>query len=528
MRHSLARLGAALFAVTSLAAAVAALQPRVALAQVTIATYHGDNKRTGWNSQETALTAATVASQNFGLSSSTAVDDQVDAQPLIVPNVSINSGTHNVAYVATANDTIYAIDADSGSILLSRNIGTPVPIGALPGACSNNGPNVGIDSTPVADVANNVLYAMVDTYESAQAVFRLHEINLSTLTDQVPPVVVTASHKMSNGQKYQFQATYSRQRAGLLEANGNIYAGFASYCDIDADQSRGWVLGWHAGSLAPVPANQLDDRLASSPDNIYLSSVWMSGFGLAADPSGNLFYSTGNSDPNTYGQYNIQESVVKQAASLSKILSIFTPYNVTQLDQGDVDFGSGGVLVLPDQPGPVPHLAVAGGKDGRMFLLNRENLGGFTPGGPDKVVGEVNIGGCWCGESYFVGAGGKAHIVSSGGSTLGIWRLVTAPKDQLVLEHSASITNGQDGGFFTTVSSNGTQTAVIWAVGRPTNSNPANVLLYAFDASSAATLFTAKAGTWPYVGGNANIMPVVANGKVYVASYQNLSIFGLH
>lgn len=509
--------------------------------QQSVTTYHYDNLRSGWNSQEEILTSSSVSSPSFGLLYSVALDDQVDVQPLVVPRVyfggGAHAGEHDVVYVATENDTVYAIDARTGTILLQRSLGSPVP---SPLGCNNNGPNVGINGTPVIDRDHDTMYVIAYTLEAGSPVYRIHALDLRTLADRVPPVVVAASHILKNGSSFAFNATYQRQRPGLLLANGNVYAGFGSFCDFRADVSRGWVLGWRAGSLTPLPSNQLNDQLATTPTNFFLSSVWMSGYGLAADNRGYLYFVTGNSDPTsgptTYdGFYNIQESVVKLAPDLSKVADLFTPSNVQSLDEADEDYGSGGALLVPEQPGSIPRLVAAAGKDGRMFLLNRDNLGGYTPGGPDKDVSVQDIGGCWCGQSYFRNyADGLGRIVTSGGNNVIVWKLQTSPSVTLTQEGvSPALAGGQDPGFFTTVSSgwNG-KGAIIWAVARPNNPSPANVVLYAFsgqaNAGQLAPLFQANAGTWPNVGGNANLVPVVANGRVFVASYRQLAVFGLH
>lgn len=496
-----------------------------------ITTHHSDTLRSGWNANETELSPATVSS-SFGLLRSIPLDEQVDAQPLFVSDETIGRHKHDVVYVATENDTLYALDASKGATLWQRNFGAAVPQSALPGGCGNNSALIGINSTPVIDLSTNTMYLTVDTFENNFPIYRVHAVDLSSGNDKLTPRVVTASHLLSDGTTYNFSARESRARAALLEANGVIYTAFGSYCDIEANLSRGWLLGWSANSLAPLPANELNDRLATSPDSFFLSSIWMSGNGPAADAQGNLYYVTGNSDYSgtTYGAYNISESVVKHSADLSTVLSLFTPSNVAGLDQSDADYGSGGVMLLPDQAGSIPHMAVAAGKDGRLFLLNRDALGGYTPGGPDKIVGVYGVGGCWCGQAYFMGADGVGRVVSSGGSQVRVWKIQTSPAALVNESTSATLASGQDGGFFTSVSSNGTRpgTALIWAVGRPLNNNPATITLYAINAANGATLFGGAAGTWPNTGGNANIVPVAANGRVYVASYKNLSIFGLH
>jgi len=320
----------------------------------------------------------------------------------------------------------------------------------------------------------------------------------------------------------------------LLLANGNIYTGFGSFCDLSANLSRGWLLGWTAGSLTPFPSNQLLDQQATSPASFFLSSIWMSGYGLAADDEGNILFVTGNSDPTglTYdGVTNIQESVVKVSPTLTTVLDLFTPKNESGLDKVDNDFGSGGVLVLPDQPGSTPHLAVAVGKVGTLFLMNEDKLGGYSPT-KNNVLGSYFTGDCWCGQSYFVDpADGLGRVVSSGGRVVRVWKVQTSPKVALSLgKLSPGVGGGQDPGFFTTISSNGKANPIIWALSHPPNSGTPSIYLFAFDPESGSPmkqLFKGTAGTWPNLGGNANLVPVVANGLVFVASNQQLQVFGL-
>ena len=544
---------------------------------VPVTTYHYDNFRTGWNSNEGLLNYTNVTDSTFGLVvNPVALDDQVDAQPLIVPNQTISgqAGKHTVVYIATEGNTIYAIDAATGEILLSRNFGRPglpVPKEYLARSrtpfpqsqgCPNNGPRVGINGTPVIDLASNTMYAITYTINvdshgvpaAGSQAYHIHAIDLSSLADKLPPKLITASHTLTNGDTINFSAIHARQRAALLESSGKIYAGFGSFCDDesreadDLNHARGWVLGWDT-ELAPLAANQLNDRLAkaANQNDFFLSSVWMSGYGISADESGNLFFTTGNSDctpdypcapgyTSTYdGVNNIQESVVKLKPDLSKN-DLFTPSNVSQLDQEDNDLSSGGVMLLPSQAASVSHLGVTIGKDGRMFLLDRDSLGGYTAGGPDKVLDIHDVGACWCGPSYFADDA-QAHIVSSGGSSVISWGLITSPSPSLTKQ--AAFTNmgpQQDGGFFTSVSSSGHSNLIIWAVSRPQDANPAYVRLYAFNPEATAgngvlvTLLTSPpvAGHWDNTDANANIIPVVDGGRVFVASNRQLSIFGVH
>ncbi len=511
-----------------------------------VTTYHYDNLRTGWNSNETTLTPNNVNRTQFGLLHSVTLDEQVDAQPLIVFGENITAGQHqgehDVVYVATENNTIYAIDASSGLVLLSANFGPAVP---TPLGCVNNSSVVGINGTPVIDLGTNSMYVIVYTLGDPSSKFlpsvptyTIHELDLGNLRDWVTPVVVAASQRLTDGSIYNFNATVERQRPALLEANGNIYAGFGSFCDFATSTTRGWVLGWQKGTLKPLPYasglyanNKLTDRQTPPRSSFYLSSVWMSGYGLAGDASGNVYFVTGNSD-STHDVYDgvadIQESVVKLAPNLLTMTSIFTPADEFSLDQSDRDFGAGGVLLLPPQVGPIPNLAAAAGKEGNLFLLNQAALGGFSPTN-SGIVDEVSIGPCWCGQSYF--STGTPNVVSSGGRTVILWNLQTSPSVRLIRAASQSITSGQDFGFMTSISSSGSSNAIIWAVSRPLAVTSASVTLYAINAQPSSgrlpVLFTAVAGSWTHLQANANIVPVVANGHVYVASDRQLSIFGL-
>ena len=530
IQNFFARIPVALSALVLLGASLTA-------AQTAITTYHIDNNRTGWNSHETVLTPASVGSSSFGLLKAIPLDDQVDGQPLFVPGVTISAGSHrgkhDVVYVATEGNTIYAIDAKAGTVLLKPNFGAPV---GLPLGCTNNGPNVGINSTPVIDLSSSTLYVVIYTQDSTGPAYRIHALDLGSLTDKIAPQLITASHTLTDGTTFKFTAAYQRQRPGLLLANGNVYAGFGSFCDFAANVSRGWLLGWSTGSLTPLPANQVFDIQASSPNNFFLSSIWMSGFGLATDDSGNIVFVTGNSDDSgtTYdGVSNIQESVVKVSSNLATVLDLFTPKNQASLDQTDADFGSGGALVLPDQPGSTPHLVVAAGKVGTLFLMNGDHFGGYSTT-KNNVLGAYNVGNCWCGPSYFVDpSDGLGRVVSSGGHTVQVYKVQTSPSPALVkMSASPSIAGTQFPGFFTSISSNGTASPIIWALSHPTVASGNPIYLYAFNPESVTSgtmklIVRLQAGTWPNTGGNSNLVPVVAGGEVFVASHAQLKIFGI-
>jgi hypothetical protein len=504
----------------------------LATSQTSITTYHVDNSRTGWNSHETVLTPANVGSSSFGLLQKVTLTGQVDAQPLFVPGVNITAGKHqglhDVVYVATEDNVIYAIDAEAGTVLLSPTFGTP---GGLPAACDNPRIKVGINSTPVIDLTSNTLYVIVNEKGATGPAYWVHALDLGSLTDKVSPQMVVASHTLIDGTTFNFNAAYERQRPGLLLANGNIYAGFGSFCDSNVSVTRGMLLGWSTGSLTPLLANQTLDTQTTSPHDYFLSSIWMSGYGPSTDDSGNILFVTGNSDPSgtTYdGITDIQESVVKVSSNLTSVLDVFTPSNQPSLDATDTDFGAGGVLVLPDQPGSIPHLAVAAGKKGSLFLMNEDNLGGFSPT-RDNVLGIYPIGGCWCGPSYYVDpSDGVGRVVTSGGYNVEVFKVETGKKAILSkVSTSPTIAGTNHLGFFTTISSNGTANPIIWAASHPTSGAGFPLYLYAFNPESVSggvmqQLLVIEAGN-----SNSNLVPVVADGEVFVASKDELEIFGL-
>ena len=512
-----------------------------------VLTWHDDNFRTGWQQQETILTTSTIGS--LGISFSVGLADQVDAQPLVIPGF-ING--HDIVFVADESNNVYQIDASTGAILNQVNLGSPVP---RPFSCGNGGPNVGIDSTPVIDWVSRTLFVVAYVnVGGATPTYFLHALDLNTLADKVsPPLTVSASHLQTDGATLlTFDATYQRQRAALLFANGKVYAAFASYCDFQANHSRGWLLGWswNGSALAALAGNQLDDRQPSPPATFLLDSIWMSGAGPASDESGNLIFSTGNSAPSTWTDTtpcsgtatgkvptsvpcsNIQESVVKLKGDLTGVTGLFSPNaqygsfspNTTAMDQADEDLGSGGVLLVP-QRGSAFFAAIAG-KDGRLFLFDRSGTG-------LKLLQLRQGSGCWCAPSYFIGPDDVARIVASQGHVIQTFRL---PATSLSPEGtSATVSTGQDPGFFTTVSCHGSGTfgncanaPIVWAVSRPTSST-SGVALSAFSGLAAGGTYKllfgpTKVGPWPNIDGNSNIVPTVSNGRVYVASSKTLAI----
>jgi hypothetical protein len=506
-----------------------------------VLTYHGDNLRTGWFPAETQLTTSNVNGSSFGLLKIVTLDARVDAEPLYVSQQTIlNKGVHNVLYVATENNTVYAIDADNGTILWHKTFGKPVPY-SYKSFDDNVFPIMGILSTPVIDRNLGNLYFVADAYNGTTDNFHLHAIALSSGKSTLKTVTIKTSARLADGTTWNFNPRYQLQRPGLLEANGAIYIAFGSNGDINPDQSRGTIVRYDVNSLLRI-GSDVTDTLDRAQSSYFLSSIWQSGYAPAADANGEVYFSTGNSDPGkpAYSQsFNRPDSIVHLSADLNSLVDSFTPSNYFQLDQGDQDLGSAGLILLPDQPGSIPHLAVGGSKDGRAFLLNRSSLGGYTQNGSDNVVQTVNQGNCWCGPAYFVGADGNPRVLTGGSNGITSWQLQASPSVRLVQQTStggaASDGLPDYGGAIPVVSSNGTTagSAVVWFIQKPQSSSDSDpgtpITLMAYDASNLTKqLFSAQAGTWTHaVNSNANVVPTVANGKVYIASNKQLQIFGL-
>jgi hypothetical protein len=531
-----------LLALLAGAAQVSAASVAPAVAAQDVLTYHGDSGRTGWNANERILTTSSVRPHAFGRLHDVPVDGRVDAQPLVVTKQAIaGGGVHDVVYVATENDSVYAIDANDGTVLWMRNLGTPVPDSDKDGD-DNVYPVVGILGTPVIDRSRNAIYLVADTLDGTVDNYVVHALSLDAGADKVQPVTVAISAPLGDGRTWTFGPRYQLQRSGLAADGTSLYVPFGSNSDIDPDKARGTIVRYDKRTLARLDV-AITDRLDERREAFYLSSIWQSGYAPALDASGNLFVSTGNSNPDVRSfnpAFNHPEGVLKISPDLKTLLSSFTPSNYFTLDEDNSDVGSGGTMVVPDQPGAHPHLVVAGGKDGRAFLLDGDNLGGYTHGGPDDVLDVVSQGSCWCGPAYFVGSDGLPRVVTGGSNGVIAWRISTADRTPALMLDSttgSSAVQGlpDDGGVIPAISSNGTEagTAIAWYVRRPqttSNAEPGTpVTLYAYDAMNLSRqLYFATAGSWRHAANsNANLVPTIANGKVYVASEKRLEIFGL-
>ncbi len=225
-------------------------------------TYHNNTLRTGWQKNETVLTTSNAG--QLTLLHTLTVNGRITAQPLVVPNQSVNGNApRRVVYVVTDQDYLYAFDGDTGRKLGSTQFGAAVPRAATPNNCGQSSSFIGVTSTPVINQQAGLIYLITDTYEANQPVYRVHAVSLSTLQDTVTPApVVSASASLLDGSQYSFNASVSHQRAALLLSGTTLYAAFSSYCDQGGLKTRGWLLGWDATTLAMVPANYLTNLTA--------------------------------------------------------------------------------------------------------------------------------------------------------------------------------------------------------------------------------------------------------------------------
>ena len=513
-----------------------------------VTTYHNNPSRDGVNSHEFALTTANVKTATFGKLFSCAVDGEVYAQPLWVPNLSIGGGIHNVIFVATENDSIYAFDADVSpchqywkTSFLGAGI-TAVPF-------TDTGTNdinkkIGITGTPVIDLAGKTLYAVVKTKEGTTNYHqRLHAINLADGTDRVPAFDITPAITVSGtgdtgdssagctstAGNVPFCPLREGQRAGLALAGGIVYVAWASHGDNQP--YHGWIMGFDASTLALV------SKFNDSPDGRE-SGIWMAGGAPAFDSANNIYVITGNGDFNadsaTPPNADYGDSFLKLSGTLT-VTDWFTPSVEGTLDGADLDLGSGGAVVLVDLPSStVPHVLIGGGKgtgfQGQIYVVNRDNMGHFNSN-MDSVVQEFNLGGgifstaaFWQNTLYIAGVS----------QTLKAFALNTSNSKFNTVAASQSAATFGFPGATPSVSASGTTNGIVWALDTHTNDTPAGsgnapALLHAYDATNLAPeLWNSSQGSGNAAGSAVKFcLPTIANGKVYVGTQTELDVYGL-
>ncbi len=502
-------------------------------------TFHYDDQRTGWNSHEAALTQSAVQSGHFGQLFSTSVDGNVEAQPLELSGVAIpGQGTHDVVYAVTENDSAYALDAATGQVLWMQNYVDGAngfaPVQESDESCPFIQPVIGITGTPVIDRASGTMYfdAFERQTQGTNVTFHhfLHAVDVTTGLDQPgSPVEIRASLMAPSEGMVTFDAQAQLQRPGLLLLNGVVYVGYGSFCDRMQRQTHGWILAYDASTLKQVAVFN-----ASLSTKRGLSSFWAGGFGLAADQA-DLFVTTGNGDyDGNTGGVRWGDSILHLSPAL-QVRDYFTPFNQDALNAQDLDLGGGGTMLLPPQAGAFPSLLVVEGKYPTVYLTDRKNLGGYTPGGPDHVVQElVNVvgpnHGIKGGPSYYVSPSGQPVVFYSGGDDrLKAFALETSPNTQLVLIDKTAQTFHGQGGADEMVTSNGQKAGspIVWLVQRPRPTDM-HVWLVAFAADDLQRRLTdLQAGPWLNPQGGFFAMPTAINGRVFVGSANAVTGFGL-
>jgi FtsP/CotA-like multicopper oxidase with cupredoxin domain len=505
-------------------------------------TFHQNAARQGWYQAETQLTTSTVASSNFALLGTLVAPSgkpafgKVYAQPLYASSEPIGGTTHNLVIVSTATDQVYAFDDKTDAVVWSRNFTNPAA-GITQQmwtdtGCGDVNPDVGIVATPVIDRTRDTMYVTVPTKENGVFHIRLHAISLQNGADTVTPVEVSASTTLATGGVATTDPEKNFSRSALLEANNTIYVGLSSHCDYASSTTHGWIMGYSATNLAPA-GSAVNITNADPGNSYFLGAIWMSGFGPAADSSGNVYYVTGNGPWN--GTTDFSMSLMKLPGTLNiGGGSYFTPINEASESNNDTDFGSGGVMLPPDGAvSAFPHIAIASGKSGTRYVLNRDNLGGQQAGDAGALYNSPSQGGIWGGPAYFKDASGTSYVVYGTGQPFTISTLNSSAGFTAFATANPGCLECRNAGSQPIVSSNGTTagSVVVWALKTP-GSSGGTITLYAFDARTLQTIYTGAAGPWTvgsgasYIGG-ALISPVVANGKVYVPADGSVAVFGL-
>lgn len=503
-----------------LAAAVLALACiPFAGAQVAVTTWHYDTFHSGANTTETTLTPQNVNISSFGKLFTQTVDGAIVGQALYMPNLRMpKAGLHNVVFVATMNDSVYAFDADSANgrnanplwhtSFLSRGA-TPVPVAQQGCGGTTAWTQIGIVSTPVLDPVKGILYVVAKTYENSTYVHRLHALNVRTGKELArSPLVIKASYQQGN-KNFVFQDHMQVNRPALLLLNGMLYIAFGSN-GCRSGKEQGWVLAYNAASLQQEGA--FDDEPGKSA-----AAIWQRGGGLSADNEGYIYGATADGPfiPGT----NFGQSVIKlsQAGGSLQLSDWFTPFNEAYLDRKDLDM-SEPVLVLPDQSGPYLHLEAAVGKEGTIYILNRDNMGHFCSTCANKdtqIVQELTAAAPETGALLYWNS---TLYTSPAGAPISAFALSQGVLAATPFAQSKAVA----GGHSPIVSSNGTANGVLWQIN--------GTHLDAFNANSLAHLYSSQQAadnrdSLPALPHFANLM--VNNGKVYVCANNSLVVFGL-
>lgn len=502
----------------------AVLFPFLALGQVNVPTYRYDQLRSGANLNETMLTPDAVKN-HFGKLFTISVTGLVFAQPLYMANVSIAGGTHNVLYVATMEDIIYAFDADTGATLWSRNLTNPPSVIPVPVLDITNGNNitgnVGIESTPVIDAATQTIYFVARTKEGSQYFQRLHAVDMTNGAERPnSPAVITATVSGTGttavNQKITFDPKLGNQRTGLALASNRVFIAWASH--EDQGTYHGWVMAYDKTTLAQAAAINVTPNGA-------MGGVWQSGWAPAVDSTNHVYYASGNGDWD--GVRNFGESVIKFGTS-EKIAPVdfFTPDNYTFLTGQDDDLGASGPMLLPNT-----NFVAVGGKQGLLYLLNANNLGRFSAGDANAVqVLPLNAGQLKGGPSYWARSTNSLLFIQAEGDFLKAFQLSGSTLSQVAIGiHQINLFAGAE----LTVSANASTNGVVWAASTISDFAGSHIvpgILRAYDATTLADLWNSEANPADSFGNWAKFVPpVVVNGKVYMTTFSNsIAVYGVN
>jgi Immunoglobulin I-set domain len=497
---------------------------------VNVLTYHNDVARTGQNLSETVLTPANLNSASFGKVGNLSVDAAVDAEPLYLSNLTVAGGSHNVVFVVTENDSAYAFDADTFAQLWHVSV-----LGANETASDNRGcgqvsPIIGITSTPVIDPkagAHGEIYLVAMSKDNNGNYFqRLHALDITTGGEESSgPVTVHATFPTTSGTTT-FDPKQYKERAALLLLNGVIYTTWASHCDVGP--YTGWVMGYSQSSLSQT---SVLDVTPNGSDG----AIWMSGDGPAADSSGNIYFLDANgtfddtlnsSGFPEHGDYGNAFIKISAAGNTLSVADYFTMHNTDAESSMDEDLGSGGEMLLPDledNQGNTWHLGVGAGKDGHIYVVNRDLMGKFNTSNDSGIYQEITSNGLsagvWSMPAYF----NKSVYFAASGDVLRAFSISNA---KLVTPAgSQSAVNFPYPGGTPSVSANGTSNGIVWVV-----QNSGGGVLRAYDATNLATeLYDSNqaASSRDHFSDNKFITPMIANGKVYVGTPDSVVVFGL-
>lgn len=510
------------FAVAAFLALCAALPAR-ALA-VDVLTYHNDNLRSGWNGAETTLTPKSVAAGMKAIFMRD-LDGVAYGQPLVATAEPTARGTRDIVIVATDNDTISAYDAHDGSVIWTRSLipsGESIVKPQFTGCI--NMLHAGVSGTPVIDRARDAVYVVAESLTPAgmqqHITFRLYSIALGTGRNRSAAVAVRGEAPGANG-RIRFLADYQQQRSALVLANNRVYVGFGSTCDFNGNYYHGWLFAYDPDSLKQL-ATFMDSPTPDQNGN-FMGGIWMSGNGASVDAHGNLLFITGNGSFD--GRYNFGDSVVKIAPDFSSVIDYFTPYTVKSDNDGDSDFGSGGLLLFPDVAGQ-PSVAFGQGKDGILTMLDQHRLGHFHAGGPDHALAELTLGSTWSSPAYFAGPEGE-FLFTTGGPLYAVQVSRNPARMRVIAQSSETFPMTNGNGETPSISSNGKDrtSAIVWIVSWQSDRTLHLVAYPAFNLSQP--IFQAQLGPWRFEQTNSVQVPTIANGTVYVAGYHRLFAFGL-